>query len=378
MTSQASRPLISLLIPTRERCETLAYSLQSALAQDSNEFETIVSDNASTDNTPEVVARVSDPRLRYIRTPRRLSMCDNYEFAVENARGEFVVIIGDDDAVMPGAIRKLSDCIREMPADVYGWGAHEYIWPINGAGPRVRVIAARDKRRQIAAGKAAKASMRMGCWRYGASPSVYHSAVARKLLTELRDRTGRTFHSTQPDVFLSFAWPALTNQAIWVGETLTMHGVSRESNGYGFLGDSRQTIEKFLAEYGSYRLHPTLCPDVPMFINMIPDAALVAKDLFPDYYRETHFNYSAMWAFVLMVWKFDSVAGILGKTRNIRRYHEFAPQRFIIYYALMKSAHNANRLWREARVRSFARGVWPANVADCARIVAELTCQRAD
>lgn len=370
MLSEASRPLISLIIPTRERCETLSYSLQTVITQDYDNFEILVCDNAGIDGTAEVVARASDPRLRYVRAPGRLSMADNYEFAVENARGEFVVIIGDDDAVMPGAIRELADCIHEMPADVYAWRAHEYIWPINGGGPRVRAIAAQDKRRRIRAGKAAKASLRMGCWRYAASPSVYHSAVARKLLTELKDRTGRIFHSTQPDVFLSFALPAMTSSGVQVGKALTMLGISAKSNGYGFIGDSRATIEQFLAEYGSYRLHPTLSPDVPLLANMIPDAALVAMDLFPDYYRGVAFNYSAMWAVSLLAWKFDTVVGVVAKRHNIRRYHKFSPVKFILYYALLKGGQDAKRLRRERMLGSITKTAWPCNVAECARVVA--------
>src|ERR1700730_16260932 len=102
----SSDPMISLIIPTRERAQTLVFTLASALNQDSQAFEVIVSDNVSKDETCAVVERCMDSRSRYIRTERRLSMCDNYEFALQQARGKYVIFIGDDDAVMPHALDK--------------------------------------------------------------------------------------------------------------------------------------------------------------------------------------------------------------------------------------------------------------------------------
>src|SRR5687767_2195524 len=100
---EPDRPLISIVIPTRERVETLRSTLRTALNQESQRIEVLVSDNASTDGTAEFVASIRDPRLRYVNPGQRVSMSDNWDFALRSARGEYVVIIGDDDAVVPGA-----------------------------------------------------------------------------------------------------------------------------------------------------------------------------------------------------------------------------------------------------------------------------------
>ena len=76
-------PLISLVIPTRERADTLAHTLATALAQRSRHYEVVVSDNASVDHTRETVTRIADDRVRYFNTGERLSMCGNYEFALQ-------------------------------------------------------------------------------------------------------------------------------------------------------------------------------------------------------------------------------------------------------------------------------------------------------
>ena len=129
--NQTSKILISLIIPTRERVETLPFAIKTALDQKSCNYEVLVSDNFSADNTKEVVQSFNDSRLIYINTGKRLSMCDNFEFALEHARGKYVIFIGDDDGVMPGAIDKLETTIQSKPSSVYCWPKPIYLWPKN-------------------------------------------------------------------------------------------------------------------------------------------------------------------------------------------------------------------------------------------------------
>ncbi len=72
----------TVIIPTRERADTLYYSLKTCVTQDYDDLEILVSDNFSQDNTREVVESFKDPRIRYINTGKRVSMSDNWEFAV--------------------------------------------------------------------------------------------------------------------------------------------------------------------------------------------------------------------------------------------------------------------------------------------------------
>ncbi|MDD5273647.1 MAG: glycosyltransferase family 2 protein, partial [Methylovulum sp.] len=124
------KPLISIVIPTRERAYTLKYTLQTALDQANDNFQIVVSDNFSQDNTKEVVDAFADPRITYVNTGNRLSMCDNWDFAFNYVKGEYVIYIGDDDGVMPGAINKLETIIKATPSLIYNWELHSYIWPI--------------------------------------------------------------------------------------------------------------------------------------------------------------------------------------------------------------------------------------------------------
>ena len=151
------------------------------------------------------------------------------------------------------------------------------------------------------------------------------------MLDEIRLRTGRVFHSTQPDVFTAMAIPALADRAINIGFSITFNGRSSRSNGLGFVTKSAQVnIDRFLREYGDYRLHPSLFPGVSNAANMIPDAILLARDLFPELYEGIEFNYEAMWAFSCRH-RFVSHLEVLGNIRNIRERHPFKATRFILY-----------------------------------------------
>src|SRR4051812_3222592 len=96
-----SSPRFSIIIPTRERAATLRYALRTCLDQTFDDYEVIVSDNFSSPATKAVVDEAAAPRVRYFRTDRPLAMSDSWEFAVSHARGEYVLVIGDDDGLLP-------------------------------------------------------------------------------------------------------------------------------------------------------------------------------------------------------------------------------------------------------------------------------------
>ena len=60
-------PRTTILIPTYNRARWLPGAIESVLAQTERDFTLVISDNASTDETPEVVARYDDPRITYVR-----------------------------------------------------------------------------------------------------------------------------------------------------------------------------------------------------------------------------------------------------------------------------------------------------------------------
>ena len=107
------RPLVTVAIPTYNRADGyLRVALESALAQDYAPLEIIVSDNCSTDRTEELVTGHGDARVRYIRQAQALRPNDNFNFCLNQARGEYFLLLHDDDLIDPDFVASCMDALR--------------------------------------------------------------------------------------------------------------------------------------------------------------------------------------------------------------------------------------------------------------------------
>jgi hypothetical protein len=245
-----------------------------------------------------------------------------------------------------------------------------YRWPIDGAPASASGGADRGTAGTIDVRRRARFAMRMGSWRHYAVPSIYHSAFRRSLVDAIRDRTGRVFHTMTPDVFAAFAAAALTDEALSVGFGVTVSGASAQSNS-GRMMQARTDAAadawgEHLAEYADHQIHASLYPDVPIRVNTIPSALLVARDLFPEAYAADAFGYSEMWAYLLRTrdvcaWN-ASPSWVLGQRQRIRRHHPFSVGRFTAASALHTGVALTSRLRRRRRVISLADSV-PSDIA---------------
>lgn len=323
-------PLLSLIIPTRERAQTLAATLATAVATTHPSLEIIVSDNVSADDTKAVVDRVNDSRVRYVNPGSRQSMCGNYEFALSKAIGSYVTIIGDDDAVIPQALDRLLVRLAALPEPlIHMWPLHIYDWPASDRSASVAYLAPQIPPSELNLKSKAKDVVRYGGWKYYELPSPYHAAIPRELLLKIRNRTGKVFHSTQPDVFTAMAIPAFADRAINLGDAVTLNGRSARSNGLGFVEKkARANIDRFISEYGDYRFHPSLPTSAPAAANMIPDAVLLATEMFPELYSNTAFDYGAMWAYICRL-GFISHWEVINHRTEWKYVHEFSLARFL-------------------------------------------------
>lgn len=94
-------PMVSVIIPTYNAARWLGLAVDSALAQTLSEIEVLVFDNASTDSTPEVMARYHDPRLRYERADRNVGFAGNVTRGIQAAQGRYFMVLGADDVLEP-------------------------------------------------------------------------------------------------------------------------------------------------------------------------------------------------------------------------------------------------------------------------------------
>lgn len=104
---------VTIMIPTFNQAAFIREAIDSALAQTYPNLEVIVGDDASTDATPEIVAKINDPRLKYVRNTCNLGRTANYRNLLYNhATGDYVVNLdGDDYYTVPNFISEAVELI---------------------------------------------------------------------------------------------------------------------------------------------------------------------------------------------------------------------------------------------------------------------------
>lgn len=120
---------LSVLLPTRNGAPFLPDALEAVLSQDAD-FEFIVSDNANDDGTREILAERQDPRMRVIRHESVLSVDRNWTSALEASTGDYVLMLGDDDLLLPGSIQRLLRLLEDADhPDCLLMNAYSYVFP---------------------------------------------------------------------------------------------------------------------------------------------------------------------------------------------------------------------------------------------------------
>src|SRR3954469_20581515 len=104
----------SVLVPTRNRLAYLKNALETVRRQDYDDWEIIVSDNFSDEDIGGYVGSLDDPRVKYSRTDRFVPVTENWNNALERSTGDYVVMLGDDDGLMPGYFRTALGLIEQF------------------------------------------------------------------------------------------------------------------------------------------------------------------------------------------------------------------------------------------------------------------------
>lgn len=109
---------VSVCIPTSNSKRYLHECMRSVLAQTYKDFELIVSDDASTDATCDIVRGFSDPRIRLERLEHKVGMASNFNHATSLARGEYIKLLCHDDLLDPACLAQQVAVLDENPEAV--------------------------------------------------------------------------------------------------------------------------------------------------------------------------------------------------------------------------------------------------------------------
>ena len=116
-------PLVTVITPTFNHARFIGPCLESVLGQTEPRWEQIVVDDGSTDGTPDMISRFTDPRIRYLRQEHQgiMRLGDAYNRALSMARGELVAVLEGDDAWPPDKLEEQLRAFRD-PRVILSWG----------------------------------------------------------------------------------------------------------------------------------------------------------------------------------------------------------------------------------------------------------------
>jgi glycosyltransferase involved in cell wall biosynthesis len=129
------RPIVSVLMPSYNQSAFIARALESLLAQSFKDWEAIIIDDGSTDNTPAIVARfTADPRLHYHQLPSNRGVGAAVNEALDRAQGDLIAYLPSDDLYFADHLASLVDLLRANPDASLAYSGVRYRYSKSAAG----------------------------------------------------------------------------------------------------------------------------------------------------------------------------------------------------------------------------------------------------
>ena len=275
----------SVLLPTRNGGKYLKSCIDSVLSQDYKDMELIVFDNANTDNTAEVVNSYSnDKRLKYYRTDSVVSVTDNWNNALKKSSGDYVLMMGDDDFLLPGYFDTLDKIIKENDfPDGISYFGYTFIYP-DAVDNTVGYYSDPHydyEKKLIDSGKTTKNQLKsivydMFKFKNRVPLNTLPHIWSRKVINRV---DGELFRPPYPDHFALNAIFLKANTWVFSKKKLYIIGITPKSYGHYVFKNDQKGGEDYLGISGDF---PGQLPGSALINNMYVWLQLL-KDNFPDY-----------------------------------------------------------------------------------------------
>lgn len=306
----------SVLLPTRNGGKYLKSCIESVLSQDYKDMELIVFDNANTDNTAEVVNSYSDDqRLKYYRTDSMVSVTDNWNNALKKSSGDYVLMMGDDDFLLPGYFDTLDKIIKENDfPDGISYFGYSFIYP-DAVDNTVGYYSDPHydyEKKLINSGKTTKNQLKsivydMFKFKNRVPLNTLPHIWSRKVINRV---DGELFRPPYPDHFALNAIFLKANTWVFSKKKLYIIGVTPKSYGhYVFSDNDQKGGEDYLGISGDF---PGQLPGSALINNMYVWLQLL-KDNYPDYLGDVQISRNGYVRHQLHYWISQYRHGSIGR-----------------------------------------------------------------
>jgi glycosyltransferase involved in cell wall biosynthesis len=285
-------PFFSIVIPTYNRSNLFPLAVRSLLAQTFEDFEVVVSDNCSTDDTPHVAREFSDRRIKYVRTPQHYVIADSWEYARRQALGKFVIMLSDDDAFVDRALHRFAEAATRYDADfVFSAIAQYRDQSFPGDEKNTVECPGCSWTSRIVGTDEFVTPLYQFRPKFDMHPSAF--AFSRTIADFVQARTGRFFWTNGVEFS---AWPmtaVLARNTVFVDEPLNILGRTAKSWGsnMGLANPGKARIQAFIDDIDHTRKYAPLKNFSTC--NLMAEGMLTAKNLFPEEFAKYQFDEAA-------------------------------------------------------------------------------------
>ena len=232
-----SKPLLSIVVPTKDRYQYLKVLISLIGSFKSDEIELVIQDNS--EDNKDFLLFLSDGGYSFINynyTKGQIPMSLNSDKAILNSNGEYICFIGDDDGVTIDIIECVKymkanniDAVRSIPASYY--------WPEVGSsrfvemGSRVVYDNPVSTIKEIKSADALEYLLSIGFIDRGQLPLVYHGIVSRNALDKVFRIGGTFFPGSSPDISSGIALSLVVDKVYLYNKIITFSGASKFHGG---------------------------------------------------------------------------------------------------------------------------------------------------
>jgi glycosyltransferase involved in cell wall biosynthesis len=241
-------PLLSIVIPTKDRIKYLVPCLKSLQRIDSENFEIVVHDNSVVDIESELSDFLIDPRIKYYHTSEKLSGVDNFDQAISKATGKYVMVLGDDDSCSGAIIDEIQILDQEnfvaffSPKAIFFWPDITFKYFANKFSGQLFINSFTGKKRHLDAAKEREKCLQSGACEIFNLPRVYHGVVRREVLEKIKSIAKAYSPGPSPDIANAIALSHVIETFIYVDKPFVITGNAAKS-GAG-MGTARRHIGK--------------------------------------------------------------------------------------------------------------------------------------
>jgi glycosyltransferase involved in cell wall biosynthesis len=304
-------PILSIVVPTKNRYFYLQNFVNSFVAFDSKEIELIIQDNSDIQSVEflSYLKKIDDARIKYSYRNDWLSVVGNCDLGIDSASGEYVCMLGDDDGMLFDVSLDVVRFSKKNNFDAININKAEYYWPDTSHAVwknllsgnifykdyafKTKMISVENELLKVLQ-EGAASSLR-------SLPRVYHGFVKREKLNELKIISGSFFPGPSPDMANAIGLSSIVKILVEIDVPAIISGHSKTSGGgMGAEKKHHGSIESqsFLPKDTS----KLWCEKIPKFWSGATIYAESAKEALrrTNNPYQSKLNFAYLWAFCLV------------------------------------------------------------------------------